>query len=210
LNDGYQYLIPLIVYNNFMDDLDGVLAGKLNIRSPFGAILDNVCDAVVHMVVVLLVGMRMWNDTGDILSGVCAALSLVAATSLLVRVVTRLHPDAVAGTGTATNELMRHMLFILLLAPMFEISPVPLLIVAFVLHGISMVVPYPMPWLLRSQTKSATAIGLLNVLLVVAWLVPYATLPIASAFLLSYLFSFVWGGIGWLTSGRQFGQQVTH
>jgi phosphatidylglycerophosphate synthase len=57
LNDGFQYLIPLIVYNNFMDDLDGVLAGKLNIRSEFGAILDNVCDAFSHTLFVMLVVM---------------------------------------------------------------------------------------------------------------------------------------------------------
>ena len=28
---GYQYLIPLIIYNNIMDDLDGILAAKLGI-----------------------------------------------------------------------------------------------------------------------------------------------------------------------------------
>ncbi len=32
--DGYRYLIPLIVYNNIMDDLDGILAAKLNIIDP--------------------------------------------------------------------------------------------------------------------------------------------------------------------------------
>ena len=45
-------------YNNFMDDLDGVLAAKLNIRSDFGALLDNVCDAIAHTVVVMAVGMH--------------------------------------------------------------------------------------------------------------------------------------------------------
>jgi phosphatidylglycerophosphate synthase len=30
---GYQYLIALIVCNNIMDDLDGVLAVKLDIKS---------------------------------------------------------------------------------------------------------------------------------------------------------------------------------
>ncbi|MGY8770252.1 MAG: CDP-alcohol phosphatidyltransferase family protein [Pirellulales bacterium] len=202
LEDGYQYLVPLIIYNNIMDDLDGILAGKLNIRSPFGANLDNVCDLVVHTVFVMIVGMQMWTETGDIWAGVCLLLSLVAATSLVLRVVSRLMPDAVPGTGTATNELMRHILFVLLLVPMFDISPIPLLLVVFVLHSISMLVPYRMPWLLRSLTKSATAIGLLNVILVVAWLVPYATLPIAAAFMLSYLFSFVCGGVEWVRETR--------
>ena len=38
LEDGYRYLIPLIIFNNVMDDLDGVLAAKLNIRSRFTAL----------------------------------------------------------------------------------------------------------------------------------------------------------------------------
>ena len=46
LEDGFQYLLPLIVYNNIMDDLDGMLAAKLDLKSEFGAALDNVCDAV--------------------------------------------------------------------------------------------------------------------------------------------------------------------
>ena len=198
LRDGYQYLIPLIVYNNIMDDLDGILAAKLNIKSQFGAILDNVCDAVAHTVFVMVVGMQVWTDQGGAWGGVCAALSLVAATSLVLRVVSRLDPAVVTGTGSPTNELARHMLFILLLSQVFGFASAPLLMAAFVLHAVSMLVPYRMPWLIRSLTKSATAIVLLNVSLVVAWLVPQATPFIAAAFLLSYLFSFAWGGIWWI------------
>ena len=206
LKDGYQYLIPLIVYNNVMDDLDGILAVKLNIRSPFGAILDNVCDAIAHTVFVMVVGMQVWTEQGGVCGGVCAALSLVAATSLVLRVVSRLDPAADTGTGSATNELVRHMFFILLLARIFDFAPAPLLIVVFVLHTVSMLVPFRMPWLIRSLTKSATAICLVNVSLVAAWLVSYAppliaeafVTPIAAAFLLGYLLSFAWGGIWWI------------
>jgi len=196
--DGYQYLIPLIVYNNIMDDLDGILAAKLNIKSQFGAILDNVCDAIAHTVFVMVVGMHVWTGQGGVCGGVCAALSLVAATSLVLRVVSRLDPAAVTGTGSPTNELVRHMLFILLLAQIFGFAPAPLLIAAFVLHTVSMLVPYRLPWMIRSLTKSASAIGWLNVSLVVAWLVPYATSLIAAAFLLSYLLSFALGGTWWI------------
>jgi phosphatidylserine synthase len=181
-----------------MDDLDGILAAKLNIKSQFGAILDNVCDAIAHTVFVMVVGMQVWTDQGGVCGGVCAALSLVAATSLVLRVVSRLDPAAVTGTGSPTNELARHMLFILLLSQIFDFAPAPLLIAAFVLHTVSMLVPYRMPWLIRSLTKSATAIGLVNVSLVVAWLVPYATPLIATAFLLSYLLSFAWAAIWWI------------
>ncbi len=200
VEDGYQYLVPLIVYNNIMDDLDGILAAKLNIKSQFGAILDNVCDAFAHTVFVMVVGMQVWTDQGGVYGGVCAALSLVAATSLVLRVVSRLDPAAVTATGSPTNELARHMLFILLLSQIFGFARAPLLIAAFVLHTVSMLVPYRMPWMIRSLTKSATAIALVNISLVVAWLVPHATPLIAAAFLLSYLLSFAWGGISWIKS----------
>lgn len=198
MKDGYQYLIPLIVYNNIMDDLDGILAVKLNIKSQFGAILDNVCDAVTHTMFVMVVGMQVWTNQGGVCGGVCAALSLVAAISLVLRVVSRLDPATVTGTGSPSNELVRHLFFVLLLSQIFDFTPAPLLIVTFVLHTVSLLAPYRMPWLIRSLTKSATAISLLNVLLVVAWLVPYATPLIAATFFVSYLLSFAWGGIWWI------------
>jgi len=52
--------------------------------------------------------------------------------------------------------------------------------------------------LIRNLTKSATAIGLVNVSLVVAWLVSYAAPLIAATFLASYLLPFVLGGIWWI------------
>jgi phosphatidylserine synthase len=204
--DGYQYyLIPLIVYNNIMDDLDGILAGKLNIRSQFGAVLDNVCDAVAHTIFVMAVAMH-WMDQGGVLGGVCAAAGLLVAMALILRVVSRLDPAAVTGTGSPTNELVRHMFFILLLSKVFGFAPAPLLITAFLFNAVSMLAPFRMPWLIRSLTKSATAIGLVNVSLVVAWLVSYAAPPvaatlvslIAAAFLLSYLLSFAWATIWWI------------
>ena len=58
VDDGYRYILPLIIFNNVMDDLDGIVAIKLNIKSAFGAALDNVCDVVAHTVFVLMVGMH--------------------------------------------------------------------------------------------------------------------------------------------------------
>ena len=45
-----------------------------------------------------------------------------------------------------------------------------------------MLAPFRMPYLIRSLTKSATAISLVNVALVVAWLWPTATPVIAACF----------------------------
>ena len=123
LDDGYRYLVPLIIFNNMMDDLDGVLAAKLDIRSRFGADLDNVCDAVAHVALALAVGAHF--------GGMVPMLSTVAAGSIILRVACRLEPERATGGGSPTNELMRHLLFAVLLAQMLGFDPEPVLIPVF-------------------------------------------------------------------------------
>jgi phosphatidylserine synthase len=192
LNGGYQYIVPLIIFNNVMDDLDGVLAGKLNIRSRFGADLDNVCDAISHVVFVLAVGVHF----GSLL----LAASAIAAVSIILRVVARLDPQATGGGGSPTNELMRHILFTLLLAGQFNFGQEYILVAVFLIHSVSMQVPYSMPALIRMRAKSAMAIGLVNAALLAAWLVPIAAPVVTAAFLATYLYSFVWGWAEWRKS----------
>ena len=190
LSDGYQYVIPLIIFNNIMDDLDGILAAKLHIRSRFGADLDNVCDAVAHGVLALAVGAHF----NQLVLGV----SMIAATSIILRATSRVNPDAVPGVGSPTNELMRHMLFILLLTQMFDVDPGIYLILIFLLHSITMTLPIKLPILIRALSKTATATTFVNVALVVAWLIPVATPLIATTFIATYLYSFVVGGRQWI------------
>ncbi len=192
--DGYRFLIPFILFNNFMDDLDGVLAGKLRIRSLLGANLDNVCDTVVHATLILLVSARF--EGGVLIAG------MVVATALIIRLTSRLDPEASKGIGSPTNELIRHLLFILLLAGQFSFEPDIYLIVVFLLHSVSMLVPFPLPWLIRGMAKSATSVALVNVALVVAWLVPPLTPYLAAAFFTTYLYSFAAGGLEWLRNRR--------
>ncbi len=191
LDDGYRYLIPLIIFNNFMDDLDGVLAAKLNIRSRFGADLDNVCDAVAHVVLALAVGAHF--------GGLLMAASAIAAGAILLRVVKRLNPHAIEGIGSQTNELMRHMLFTLLLAGQFDFSPEYILMAVFLIHSVSMLVPHPMPHPIINWAKSAVTLGLLNAALAAAWLVPIVTPVVTAAFVAAYMYSFVFvvGWVGW-------------
>ena len=189
LDDGYRYIVPLIVFNNIMDDLDGIVAAKLNIKSVFGAALDNVCDAVAHATFVLMVGMHYgW---------ICAVPGLAAVTAMLIRVVSRIVPGATVGVGSPTNELIRHMFFVLLLARVFDFDVAIVLAAVFTLHTVSMLLPYRMPGLIRSVTKSAFSIGLVNVALVAAWLAPYAAPVVAAAFGSTYLYGFVCGGLKW-------------
>lgn len=190
MEGGFQYLIPLIIYNNIMDDLDGILAVKLNLKSDFGANLDNVCDAVAHILLVMAVDMRY--------GGSCALVSLVAVIAILLRVVSRVSSPPKTATGSPTNELMRHMLFVLLIANHFNFSPEPFLISAFLLNAVSMILPFPMRYMIRSLTRSATAIGFVNISLVVAWLIPMAVSAVAFCFLSAYLVSFIAGGVRWL------------
>ena len=188
--DAFVYLCPLIVFNNIMDDLDGVLAKKLGLRGEFGAGLDNVCDAVAHILIAMVVGSHY--------GGVVLALSLLSTVAILVRVVQRLAPSPATGTGTPTNELMRHLLLLTVLQQLFGFDITPYLVAAFLLNATSMLVPFAMPHLVRSKAKSATSILWVNVALAVAWRVPVTSPFVAAAFLGTYLYSFVVCGVGWL------------
>ncbi len=192
LDDGYRYVVPLIIFNNIMDDLDGILATKLNIRSRFGADLDNICDVITHVILTLMVGAHFGNFL--------VAASAIAAGSIILRVATRLDPTATEGTGSPTNELMRHLLFTLRLAEQFNFEHEYILVAVFLINSVSMLVPYPMAALIRKRAKSAVSIGLVNAALVAAWYVPIVTPMVAAAFLATYMYSFVSGWAGWQKS----------
>jgi phosphatidylglycerophosphate synthase len=192
LDDGFAYLCALIVFNNIMDDLDGILADKLQLRSQFGAGLDNVCDAVAHILIVMVVGAHH--------GGIVLPFSLLAATTILVRVVQRLAPSPASGTGTPTNELMRHLLLLSILQGLYGFDITAYLVVVLLLNSVSMLVPFAMPHLLRSRARSATAVVSVNVALVLAWGIPAAAPFVAAAFFGTYLYSFAVGGLGWLRS----------
>jgi phosphatidylserine synthase len=191
---GFQYLIPLIIYNNIMDDLDGILAVKLDLKSDFGAGLDNVCDAVAHIIFVMAVGMHYGY--------VCGVVCLVAVISILLRVVSRITSPPKKAIGSPTNELIRHMLFVLLIAMYLDFNPMPFLLAVFILNAASMLLPFQMRYLIRGLTKSAIAIGFVNISLVVAWLIPPAAPAIAFGFFATYLYSFIAGGVWWLKKAK--------
>jgi len=196
---GYQYLLPLIIYNNVMDDLDGVLAAKLNIRSSFGAGLDNVCDAIAHPVFVMVVGMHFAQESEySYLGGLCLASSLLATAAIILRVVDRIDPTSATGVGSPTNELIRHIFFVLLVTQIFGFDPTPYLSATCILHAVSMLAPFKLPYLIRRLTKSAVAIGAVNITLLVAWLLPSVAPVVAASFVATYLASFAVGSIGWL------------
>ena len=93
--------------------------------------------------------------------------------------------------GSPTNELIRHLFFTLLSAELFGFNPVLLLIAVFLINSVSMVWSYPMPYMIRSQAKTVFAVCMVNVLMALAWIVPYTTPVIAGCFILAYLYSFV-------------------
>ena len=193
--DAFVYLCPLILLNNIMDDLDGILAKKLRLGSAFGAGLDNVCDAVAHILIALVVGAHY--------GGVVLAASLLSAVAILIRVVQRVDPSHVGGTGTPTNELMRHILLLTLVQELYDFNVTPYLVTAYVFNPASMLVPFAMPHLIRSKAKTATAVLGVNAALVTAWYAPITAPFIAAAFFGSYLYSFTAGGVRWIwSSGR--------
>ena len=191
LDDGFAYLCALIVFNNIMDDLDGILAKKLRLRSDFGAGLDNVCDAVAQILIAMVVGAHY--------GGIVLVFSLLASVAMLVRVVQRIAPSPASGAGTPTNELMRHLLLLSILQGLFGFDLTPYLVAAFLLNSVSMLVPFAMPHLLRSMAKSVPAVLLVNGALILAWGVPMTAPLVATAFFGTYIYSFVACGlVGWL------------
>ena len=194
LEDGFSYLPALIVYNNFVDDLDGILARELRLSSNFGARLDNVADGVSHILIAFVVGAHY--------GGLVLAFSAVAAAAILIRVGQRLNPSAVYGSGTPTNELMRHLLLLVLLQDAFDFDITVFLASVYLLNAVSMLVPFAMPHLVRAKTKTVVSILLVNVALVVAWALPAASPFIAALFFGTYLYSFAVGGVSWLRNGR--------
>jgi len=60
-----------------------------------------------------------------------------------------------------------------------------------------MLVPFSMPHPIIDRAKSAAMLGLVNVALLVAWLVPITTPVITAAFVTAYIYSFIMGSVGW-------------
>jgi len=194
--NAFVYLCPLIIFNNIMDDLDGILAKELGLRSEFGTGLDNVCDAVAHILIAMVVGSHY--------GGVVLAASLLSTVAIPIRVVQRVDPSHVGGTGTPTNELMRHILLLILVQELYDFNVTPSLVTAYVLNSASMLVPFAMPHLIRSKAKAATAVLGVNAALLIGWCVPMTAPFIATVFFGSYLYSFTAGGVRWLgTSGER-------
>jgi phosphatidylserine synthase len=191
LDDGFAYLCALIVFNNIMDDLDGILAKKLRLQSDFGAGLDNVCDAVAHILIVMVFGTHF--------GGIVLVFSLLASVAILVRVVQRIAPSPASGNGTPTNELMRHLLLLSILQGLYGFDLTAYVVAAFLLNSVSMLVPFAMPHLIRSMARSTTAVLLVNGALVLAWSVPVTAPFVATAVFGTYIYSFAAGGLaGWL------------
>ncbi len=54
----------------------------------------------------------------------------------------------------------------------------------------------------QAGQMNGAQISLVNVVLVVAWLVPDTALVIAACFVISYLYSFGFGGVTWLKHAK--------
>lgn len=177
------FWLPLIiVLNNLADDLDGLVAGWLKIRSRFGANLDNVCDAVAHGMITIALAVSV--------GGLSTFTGLIAACSVILRSTIRLDP-ACSVKGTPTNELMRHCLIVILLAQLEIISLQLWLPVIFLFHTVTMLLNYPLPFLIRSFTKSSKAILLLNLVLLIIVVIPLPWIVVSAGFVFigSYLVS---------------------
>ena len=174
-----------------MDDLDGILARELEIASKFGGNLDNLSDTVAHIVILWAVMTHF--------GGIILFFGFLPTISILIRVGMRLDPKIQTNVGSPTNELIRHIFFIYLLSLQFQIDIKWFMVCIFIIHSLSLVAPFPMPYMIRSKAKSVLAISFINILLITAWLIPLLALFISLSFLIMYFYSFGFGGLKWLT-----------
>ena len=124
------------------------------------------------------------------------------ATAILLRVTSRIDRSGGTARGTPTNELMRHLLLIVLLERAYRFDPAWALSTAFLLNSISMLVPFAMPHPIRTRAQTATSITLVNVALAVAWWAPAAVPFIAAPFLGAYLYSLAVEMLRWRRESR--------
>jgi phosphatidylglycerophosphate synthase len=189
---GLAYLPYFLVYNNAIDDLDGVLARKLGIESSFGAVLDNLCDTVAHVLLVMVIsavkrGTIMW-------------WALLPVTAILIRMALRIDAKSAQAFGSSTNELLRHLLFLLLLEQTWSLDIEVAFIAVFLCHSVSLLVPFQMTYLVRGWFKSPFYLLFLNIMLLVTVFVPLLVTLIAPVYFIAYLFSLGWGAIKWVRS----------
>lgn len=189
---GLAYLPYFLVYTNAIDDLDGVLARRLGIESSFGAILDNLCDAVAHVLLVMVIsavkgGAMMW-------------WALLPVTAILIRIALRLETQSAHTFGSSTNELLRHLLFLILLEQTWSLEMEVAFIAVFLCHSVSLLVPFQMTYLVRGWFKSPFYLLVLNIMLLVMVFVPLLATLIAPVYFIAYLFSLGWGAIKWAQS----------
>jgi len=192
--DGFQFLPILIVYNNVMDDLDGYLAKKLGIQSRFGAQLDNLCDGIAHVAVVWAVAVHF--------SEITLGLAMLVTVSMILRITQRLENLDMGSLGSPSNELMRHILFLLVFEQFFGIRIEVYLWLVFGFHSLSLIAPFKMPHQLRANANTPSLLLLINLSLGMALWVPSTVPFIMSLFMTAYVYSFIVGGLSWIRVGR--------
>ena len=67
------------------------------------------------------------------------------------------------------------MLLVLLLTQIFDVDPRLYLVLIFILHAKTMLVPFKLTVLIRGLAKTATTVIFVNIALVAAWLIPAVT-----------------------------------
>lgn len=150
----------------------------------------------------MAIGMHVFETASHpYLAYACLGTCIVATVAMIMRVVHRVGPHAVPGIGSPTNELIRHLFFVILLARAYDFELAPALIIVFSANTLSLIAPIKLPYMIRSLARTPGAVILVNLAMLAAWLHPTTTVFIAALFFGSYILSFVTGAYGLLRHG---------
>jgi hypothetical protein len=119
-----------------------------------------------------------------------AVVACAAAIAGSLRIARRLATDNLVA-GTPTNEMTRQLALLTVTATLFGLSPGPFCTVACAFHAATLIAPWPVTHVLRSQAHSPTAIlgvnALFSVVVLVSFLSPLLTLVFVGAYTFAVL-----------------------
>jgi hypothetical protein len=127
---------------------------------------------------------------GTYFGGALTVISLIAAFSIVLRTAARIDPNSISDQGTQTNELLRHIMFILLIGEMTGLNLVPILTTIFLMNSISMLLPTRFPFMLVHYAKTPVSMMWFNISLILAYWFQPLTYLIGAAFFITYIYSF--------------------
>lgn len=170
----HSLVVGLALYQLLLDDLDGMAARALNTGTALGRALDDICDAVAHVLIVGTIGFAMGSWTA-----LAAGITML---TIVVRTASRRSGNVDLRWGSATNEGV--VVIILAWSALGNGADVPNAAIAgmLLLQAVGMLIPAP---ILTPRARLVRPLPILGYNLGLVLACTYAPLTLPALFLFS-------------------------